>query len=63
MNQVKRNQIAKKSDYQLSSDIERQEIQLLNIPKRMASTRISANKRQQAHLDELQKRLLKKASA
>ena len=58
MNANDRKAIARKSDDQLVSDIARYQAQFDKIPRSMATTRISANKRLQANIDEHQKRLI-----
>lgn len=63
MNSKDRKAIEKKSDDQLVSDIARYQTQFDKIPRSMATTRISANSRLQANIDEHQKRLLLIAKA
>ena len=63
MNTKQRLFIAQKSDVLLAVDIERYRQQIESIPRRMQITRISANKRLQAHIDELQIRMLQEQTA
>lgn len=53
--------IANKSDDQLVSDINFYYKKHCAIPRLMVSTKISSSKRIQAHIEEQQKRLIKKS--
>ena len=62
MNNTMRKFIAGKSDSELADDIAYFQKLQDKIPRSMNSTRISANKRLQAHIDEQQARMLNQSA-
>jgi len=62
MNKLTRDAIARKTDFQLASDINRWSKHFESMPKHLKTINASLSKRLQANIDEQQKRLLEQSA-